>query len=142
MVEDNLYHYRNNPTGITNDISVEKVVGNVKDNIYLNNLRRMVAQERYGYVDNNSLINRTLSLVSSKIIHILASSKNVSKDLIYIQNGLSTDLRAFLGSFSVPDLNSKGLNRKVSINIINGDFLKNMKYRPVCRLVKVLGIIK
>ena len=142
FLEDNLYHYTDNPDGATNSIIPGDVIHNVKDNIYLNKIREKVANDRFGSVNKTSLINTTLSMLSGKIIRILASSKNPEADLLEIENGLGDELSHYLLGFDKTKLNHSSLKKMICVNIINGDYEKNIKYRPFCKLLKRIGKVK
>ena len=125
LLENNLYHYLNNPNGITNNIDVNKVV-------------EKIAVKKDGKVDEDVLVNKTLSLLSGKIIRILGTSSTPKKDLLFIQKELNADLENYLNGFNKTKLNQHLLNSLISRNIINGAYTKNLKYVPVCRLLRLI----
>ena len=142
FLKDNLYHYLDNPSGITNDISTGKVISNIKDSIYLNNVRKNIAIEKFGHANDVILKNKTASILSNKIIRILATNKNPKKDLCKIQKGLDEVLPAYFAGFEPSMLTQKMLKRKICLNIIKNNYIKNLKYRPVCKLLRMIGKIK
>lgn len=133
FLEDCPYHYVNNPNGITNSFGVQKVINDINDSIYLNEIRKAIAIKKFGYVDESALIDRTMSLLSNRIVHILAFSKSPKADMLFIQTSLEESLRSFLGEFDVSTLNQNYLYKKISVNVANGHNMKNMKYKTICK---------
>ena len=142
FLKDNLYHYLDNPNGITNRINTEKVISDVKDRIYLNRVRERIAMEKYGVVNNGVLQDVILSLLSGKIIRILANNEDPKDVLSEIQNGLDDTLPDYIHDYDPNLLKHNWLVNSICKNIINGNYLKNLKFRPVCRLLKKMGKIK
>lgn len=142
FLKDNLYHYVNNPNGISNNIIVSKVIRNVKDNIYLNSIKRDLSVKYFGQANETFFINTTLSFLSGKIIRILANSEDPKKDIGQIEKCLGEDLSSYLSKFDKTKLNQNILKKRICSNIIDGNFSRTFKYRPICKILKALGLIK
>ncbi len=142
FLEDNLYHYVDNPDGATNNISAKRIISNIRESIFINGVRKRIAIERFGCVDEEKLINMTLSALSGRIIAVLANSITPKDDLIEIQEGLRVVLPAYLVGFDSSSIRQNMIKKAICKNILNGDYLKNLRYRPICKILKMVGVIK
>lgn len=142
LLKDNLYHYLNNPNGITNNITTDKTINNVKDGIYLNKLREKLAIEKLGDFDNNKLVNTLLESFSKRIIKIIANSKKPKKDLEYIQDNIADILAEYIGNFKPKDIRQNFFLKIITSNIIKKKYKKNAKYKFLCLIIIKTGLMK
>ena len=129
LIDKNMYHYLQNPNGITGNSNPDKIILNVKDAIYLNRLRENISLSFFGKKDTKNSLNKILYIVESSTCSLIMSKDNVAKDLEYLENGLRPILQEFFKDFTEADIDVGFSKRRIYKNIFNNKLSENIRYK-------------
>ena len=124
VVNDVLYHYYINPTGITQKIYPQKVINNLNDILYLSNVKKMILKENKLDIDHEMLKKKVLISFLNHMERLVKFYDYSNDDLKYIYESLD---KSGLYSY-VEDVNTDNLKINLIKRIILKIFLKKKSY--------------
>ncbi len=135
IVNDVLYHYYNNPSGITNKMNPNKYMNNILDLLYLNKKRIDVAKKLEMKCETE-IIKKSYLMVMIDLTVKLLNYDNLKKDdLLMIENEFNKNrILEFLDGINYKMLKINYLKKVVCKNILNGKMKKNYKLRLIYRI--------
>ena len=133
ITDDILYHYYNNPNGITNKMNVQKYIMNINDTMYINNLKIKIGNDLYSENFEKKVQERFIEFLVEITIRLLEIKKITKKDLEYIQSALE---KKHVFEF-IEEIDTESLK----INFIKKIIAKNIKNKKITKLYKYRGII-
>lgn len=142
IVDDVLYHYYTNSSGITNNFNVSKVVSNIEDLFYIKKTKEKIATNLKKQYDEELLNNNYLLFIVEQLYYLLLKGNPSKNDLNIIQDEICR-LRVYDEISQVNIGNIKFKNyfcKKIAKKILDKDIKKILKYKMFLKIVaKLIG---
>ena len=139
LINNDFYHYFQNPNGITKTASLEKIKSNIKDYVYLYNKRLAFNDEYKLNISINLLKNILVNSVLKETIKLLKSN-NIKKDDFYnLEEYMQCiELDTVLEGYDIRAFRYNFLKKYCIKCILKNDVKKLYKFRLFFRFIYIL----